>query len=230
LGDRSTFIDTAIVSNTARDFGGGLLTIGGYPTVVGSEIVSNSASYGGGATLMGCFENCLLVNTVIADNDASVAGDGVFVADGRSEITHCTIANNGGGDGSGVHVNTDGSDYATVISLTNTILVSHTVGITVAEGSTATLQGTLWGNETDWAGAGTIVTGTVNVSGNPDFVDPDGGNYHISVHSAAVDAGVDAGVVTDIDGEERPMGFGPDIGADEVWRRIYSFYLPILHR
>ena len=63
--------------------------------------------------------------------------------------------------------------------LTNSIIVGHSVGITATAEASATLEGTLWDNETDWAGVGTIVTGTVNVWGNPDFVDPATGDYHI---------------------------------------------------
>ena len=40
-------------------------------------------------------------------------------------------------------------------------------------------------------------------------------SYPLQVGSAAIDAGVDAGVATDIDGEARPWGPGYDIGADE---------------
>jgi hypothetical protein len=40
-------------------------------------------------------------------------------------------------------------------------------------------------------------------------------NYYLQEGSAAIDAGVDAGVTTDIDGEPRPAGLAPDIGADE---------------
>ncbi len=104
--------------------------------------------------------------------------------------------------------------------MTDTILVSHTVGISVTAGNTATLQATLWGsgawaNGSDWGGAGSITTGTVNVWGDPAFVNPDAGDYHILPTSAAVDAGVHAGVTTDIDGDARPYGNGYDIGADE---------------
>jgi hypothetical protein len=52
------------------------------------------------------------------------------------------------------------------VAVTNTILVSHTVGIRVTAGNTATLEATLWGsgpwaNDTDWGGAGTVITGTL---------------------------------------------------------------------
>jgi hypothetical protein len=75
------------------------------------------------------------------------------------------------------------------------------------------LESTLWySNAADWGGVGDIFTGTHNTWGDPLF-DTDG--YHLLDGSAAIDAGVDAGVTTDVDGEIRPMGLGYDIGADE---------------
>jgi hypothetical protein len=110
------------------------------------------------------------------------------------------------------------------------------VGITVAAGSTATLEATLWGsgawaNGTDWAGAGTVVTGAVNLWDDPGFVAPDAGDYHIGPGSAALDAGMDAGVRTDVDGEPRPY-LAPDLGADEYWPpgTIQRIYLPLVLR
>jgi YD repeat-containing protein len=96
------------------------------------------------------------------------------------------------------------------------------MGIYVADDNTAALTATLWGtgtwaNTTDWGGEGTIVTGTVNVWGDPAFVDPDAGDYHITATSAARDAGVNAGVSVDIDGEMRPEGSGYDVGVDEYY-------------
>ena len=124
---------------------------------------------------------------------------------------------------------------SSTVWLTNTILVSHTVGISVGNSTTAVLEGTLWGsgawaNTTDWGGGGTIITGTVNVWGNPVFVSPDNGDYHIFPTSAAAGRGVDAGVMTDIDGDARPApaGTAPDIGADEVLQRMV--YLPMVVR
>jgi hypothetical protein len=99
------------------------------------------------------------------------------------------------------------------VALTNTVLANHTMGITVAANNTATLNGVLWfGNGTDTSGAGTITVSHA-VTGDPAFA-TDG--YHITVSSAAFDAGVDAGVTTDIDGDVRPKGSAPDLGADEI--------------
>ena len=151
-------------------------------------------------------------------------------------LLHNTIARNRNGDGSGIHV-TNFSGFFSTVSLTNTILVSHTVGITVTAGNTATLEGTLWGsgvwaNGTPWGGGGAILTGTVNVFGDPGFISPLSGNYHITLTPAAVDSGVNAGVTTDIDGESRPYGMGFDIGADEYQPPVvYKYsYLPVVLR
>ncbi len=54
-----------------------------------------------------------------------------------------------------------------------------------------------------------------DVTGDPAFVNPAAGNYHIGQSSAAMDRGVDASVTADIDGEARPQGSGYALGADE---------------
>ncbi len=101
------------------------------------------------------------------------------------------------------------------IAITNTILVSQTVGITVTAGCTATIESTLWNdNATNWGGAGTISTNN-NYTGDLAFINPTGYDYHLGSASAAIDKGINAGVASDIDGEVRPQGAAPDLGADE---------------
>ena len=103
--------------------------------------------------------------------------------------------------------------YAT-LSGVNTIVSGHTLGISVTypASSTVTMDHTLWNNTTDYSSG---VTHTNDRSGDPAFVNPTAGDYHIGAASAAIDQGVDAGVSTDIDGDARPQGSGYDIGADE---------------
>jgi uncharacterized repeat protein (TIGR01451 family) len=94
-------------------------------------------------------------------------------------------------------------------------LANHPVGVYVDSGSTATLESMLWhGNTANWSGGGTIIHSNDH-SGDPAFVNPAGADYHIGAHSAAIDRGIDAGLIIDIDGEPRPAGAGYDIGADE---------------
>ena len=211
-----------IVGNTACSGGGLSLQITWFaPAIIsGNIILSNSAQYdGGGVFLHDFYDNWLppgmehlFINNIISDNYAGRNGSGAHIADSNLVLTHNTITGNHGGDGSGVLIDSYYQyPYSSVITLSNNIIVSHTLGITVSLGSTATLEGTLWGsgywaNGQDWAGGGAILTDTVNVWGDPGFIDPDNGDYHIGSNSAAVNAGVDAGVTTDIDGEPETRG------------------------
>jgi hypothetical protein len=217
-----TFSGNTVKRNSADGYGGGMMLWGHDGTLGGNTVSANSAGeYGGGMFLLG--SDATLTNNVVADNQADSAGSGLLVMNCSPRLTHNTIARNSRGDGSGIYIWKVPSMYGpTSVALTNNILVSHTVGITATVDSTAILEATLWGsgswaNGADWGGAGTIITGTpaYNTWGDPDFVDPDSGDYHIGPGSAAIDRGVDAGVTLDMDGEPRPVGEGYDLGADE---------------
>jgi len=211
-----------------EDAGGGVYIISATAIIKGNHISSNTAFNGGGLYLSS--SDATLVNNMVTDNRAGNQGGGLYVDGGSPRLLHTTIVRNTGGDGIGVYVTSSESVHSTV-ALTNTILSGHRVGIAVAPGNTATLEATLWGsgiwaNKDDWDGIG-VITGTLNIWDDPAFVAPDTGDYHIGVASAALDAGLDAGVNDDVDGDPRPMGGGHDIGADE--RRI-EIHLPVVAR
>ena len=67
-------------------------------------------------------------------------------------------------------------------------------------------------------------SGTGNIDSDPLFIDTDGeddipgtedDDFHLRPGSPCIDTGTDNGIDTDIDGEDRPMGAGPDMGSDE---------------
>jgi parallel beta-helix repeat protein len=214
--------------------GGGLHLSDSAATLSNTIIADNQVEIAGGGLYVER-SAITLTNAIVADNQITLTGrvtgtgSGLYIAGSSAWLLHPTIARNGGGDGTGIHIiSTPGA--TSTVALTNTILVSHTVGITVAADSAAMLTATLWGTGTwanlaDWGGVGTIVTGTTNLWADPDFVDPDGGDYHIGHNSAAIDAGADAGVDDDIDGDRRDAA--PDLGADEF---VYHVYLPLVLR
>jgi parallel beta-helix repeat protein len=218
--DDAMLAGNRIYSNTASTNGGGIYLGGDDDALTGNWIYGNTAGVNGGGIFIFTSENALLVNNVIAGNRLTGSGDGtgIRVHSSDAHLLHTTIARNRGGGGSGVAVSHGGSNYSTV-ALTNTVLVSHTTGIYVSAGDAATLETTLWGsgvwaNGDEWGGLGTVITGT-DLYGDPAFVAPDGGDYHITYGSAARDAAADAGTVDDIDGDSRLFDAQPDVGADE---------------
>ncbi len=215
--DGNTIISNSATCNAGGSYGdgGGLFLSHSPATLNGNRIASNRAEFSGSGLFVGFGSDAALVNNVVADNQIAGPfsfGCGLYVSGSSPRLLHSTIARNTGGTGAGVCVASDPSP--STVAMTNTILVSHTVGIDVQAGNTVTLEATLWGsgawaNGVDTLGAGTILTGAVNVWGNPDFAD----DYYIGDNSAALNAGVAAGVTTDIDGQTRDSQ--PDIGADE---------------
>ena len=220
--------------------GAGVFLYQSSATLSSNGITGNVGS-GRGAGLYFSNSDATLTNTVVADNQASIAGNGLHIHYSSIRLLHTTIARNGSASlaaassaaGSGVNVTGlewGGNYYPSTVFMTNTIIVSHTVGITVTAGNTATLNATLWhSNDTDRGGAGTI-NHSGDHSGDPAFA-ADG--YHLTAASAAIDKGVDAGAVMDIDSDTRPHGAGFDLGADEFMgmpaaRR--EIYLPLAVR
>jgi len=219
----TTLNGNTITINTVNGSGGGLYLLGSAATLNGNTVAANTAGYVGGGLHLD-FSDATLINNVIAGNRVECKGSGLHIEGSSPRLLHTTIARNSGGDGSGLYA-TDGYrhpyGYSSSVALTNTILVSHTTGVCVTAGNTVTLEATLWGtdtwaNETDWGCGGTVITGSVNIWGDPVFVAPHAGDYHIGPGSAAIDVGVNAGVTVDIDGEPRPVGAGYDVGADEL--------------
>jgi len=222
-----TLTGNSIISNTA-DTGGGLSLFLANATLDGNTITANTAGWnGGGLFLRGEGDISTFINNVIADNQvihSGGKGSGVSIEAAYPRLAHTTIARNSGGDGSGIYVTQWPGGGPANVSLENTILVSHSVGISVTGSSTVTVNGILWYNTpiTVSHSPSDVVTVQNQHTGDPAFA-PDG--YHLTAGSAAIDKGVGAGVTTDIDGEPRPASAGYDLGADELWYRIF---LPVV--
>jgi len=195
--------------------GGGVFVVYGDGLTLDANFLIGNAAYYGGAVAVSQGSIFTLTNNIITGNQAGSQGDGLRVSGTDAypsigALLHNTIADNVGSSGEGLYI----GNYIT-LSLANSIIAGHTVGITNTNpaSSIVTADHTLFdGNGTDY---GSGVTSTNEVSGNPAFVAPATDDYHILFGSAAIDQGVDAGVTDDIDGDPRPIGAGYDIGADE---------------
>jgi uncharacterized repeat protein (TIGR01451 family) len=205
-----------IVNNTARGGNGNVAgrANGGAMTFIGSQVTGS--------------------NIIIADTTAETGtgsnrfggGGAIYISEGtRLNLTHATIAQNKILDtmlGSALIAN----DTSTM-NVSYSIIANHkgtgvADGAVIANGASATINlNTIlfFGNTLDIRSnqlTGTV-TNTNPKSGDPVFVSQGtpNFNYHIGGGSAAIDMAVGSPITIDIDGESRPKGSAPDIGADE---------------
>jgi hypothetical protein len=135
----------------------------------------------------------------------------------QGTLLHNTFADNNAPSPWMIHIGgTSGSLYPTTVALTNT-LVEKPGGIYVDAAATVSLDTTLWDPALLLqpglivSGTGTIISST-NYYSAPRLIPS---TLHLGPGSPAIDRGADAGVAVDIDGDPRPIGAAPDIGADE---------------
>jgi hypothetical protein len=239
-----TLKTNTIFSNTASTFGngygGGVSFCKTTALLDSNAIVSNTATLStalevrgwGGGVWTGDRASVSFSNDLIAGNDAKTEGGGLWLGvenegynDRGSRLQHVTIVDNTGEYfGQGLYVT------QTLASLTNTIIAGHDIGVYAASGGRATLQSTLWYNNSRNTAGSHVETGN-DYDGDPQFVDPESWDYHIGDESAALDRGVATVVRSDMDGERRPW-LEPDLGADEYWPISVSIraYLPLILR
>jgi hypothetical protein len=184
-----------------------------------NQVLDNHTSAGVAVEYGGLSDPTLANNVVAAAGDKALSLGSYAGAPLTATLIHNTLI--GSGMGYGISVE---SGYVTLV-LTNTIVASHTWGITntFPTSSTVTADHTLF-----WANGHDDIQGTNAVTADPAFLNPGSGDYHLSPGSAAIDAGVEAGESVDIDGDSRPLNLAPDIGADEAWRR--DVFLPLVLR
>jgi len=180
--------------------------------MTGVEFISNTAPYRGGGLQVGIGDNAQIVNTLFADNttDGSGAGLYLFAGEGAS-LVNVTVASANLNPKQGIYIS------GGAIGITNTIVSNHAVGLEREDNYYASVvfedYNLFYGNTRNLSG--TISSGGHHPIGDPKFVDPLHGDYHLRLGSAAIDTGANVGISIDIDGEARPYGIAPDIGADE---------------
>jgi hypothetical protein len=235
LYSQATLSHNAITGNRAEGEGGGASLVVSNATLLGNLFADNSVTYEGGGVAI-YLSDATFVNNVIMDNEAGSRGSGAYIRQSAPHFLHTTIARNGwntpGADGIGIYITGGQSTseyYPSSLWMTNTVISSHTVGVMVTAGDSATLNTTMWYENTpNWAGDGTVES--INgLRGMPMFA-ADG--YHLRAISGAIDRAIDAGVTDDIDGEDRPHAKGYDLGADEYVGPAIgpALYLPLAVR
>jgi hypothetical protein len=189
--------------------------------IIYNNTASLAASGSGGGICFAPADMSRMYNNVVMHNTSGTGagsmGAGIYSEDTSIWMSHTTLHSNTGADGTGVYF-----DFYGNATMTNTIIVSQSTGVYAGFSSFITLNGVLWfNNGLDYSGSGVSVSDAV--IGNPRFGD-DG--FHITWPSAARNAGIDSGVLNDVDGQQRPYGLGYDLGADEIiaaWAELDPF-------
>ncbi|MBI3960818.1 MAG: right-handed parallel beta-helix repeat-containing protein, partial [Chloroflexi bacterium] len=209
------------------DNGGGLYMQEVTGTLTANIVSGNSASGdGGGFYIVG--GKLAMINDLIVQNRIGISitlGSAILISGTDLSLIHTTIADN-------QHQNLDGDGRNTAVSIfgkgskltmLNSIVANHEVGV---EGDPANkVDGTnnvWWNNSIRHWGKDLFGDFSIHLFGDPQFVDPASGDYHIKRTSAAFDAGVATaadfgwnGIATDLAGEPRLRAFAVDAGAYE---------------
>ena len=225
--------NTQFLSNTSSSQGGGAWVLGGV-TAVGSRFENNRGTAGGG---LRAYATLNLSDTQFVGNEATANNGGGVYLDGTSSapsrIVNSLFAGNRATSGSALNFeNTGGATVdvlfttiasptlasgsairigAGTVNITDTLISNHATGI-VRSGGTVNENYNLFSGVTA-PYAGVVTSGGNSITGTAAFFDTT--NYTLTASSAAINAGVDAGVYTDFFGDVRPQQGGFDIGYDE---------------
>jgi hypothetical protein len=191
---------TKFINNRSITGGGGGLMLGynaGPCMVANALFASNWADYVGGAISMEAASNAQLVNVVVAHNATPYNGMGLGMSfNSEARMLQCTIANNR----SNAVVVFD----ASTLVMTNCIIWGHAVS-------------QIWGNAVvNYSDIQGGYPGTLNITNNPQFVNPAALNYQLAIGSPCIDQGAALPAITnDCIGTPRPYGTDWDMGAYE---------------
>lgn len=196
---------------TIRHGGSGGISVQGRAGIARCIVVSNSGANGAGVLVNGTasISDCLLFG-----NSASAAGGGMAVS-GSSSLSNVTVAGNNAPSGGGLSVGSGG-----VVAMANSILAANNSGIFVSGGAVSLSHCDVYGNAAyNVSGVQDPVGANGNISADPLFVNPVGGDYRLQPSSPCIDTGDDTAVSPgekDLDGGPRLRGPHADMGAYEA--------------
>jgi hypothetical protein len=246
-------LENRIVGNTATWAGGLRIINDADVQIVGNLIEGNVAQNTGGGIDVDCCGGTtpLIARNVILNNDGSARGGGIIVNATYARLVNNVLAGNRATDGAGlflegsagypvsvtlIHNTLAGGPsggealwvgtYVTA-TLVNNVVFSHTVGLTNTTPASAIVTADYTLFDATGVPYGSGVSSAHEFSGDLAFVNPTEGDYHLGRGSAAIDQGTPTGVTDDLDGDPRPTGPLPDLGADEVQRYVF---LPLVLR
>jgi len=208
----STMSNSIVANNQAEDTGGGI-DCRASVVLDRVSVLNNTAKHGGGLSLISELDKVIVNNCLVAGNQASSTGGGIFdFGIHGNSLMHCTVVNNSaGGQGGGIIF------YFDQTRVTNSIVYFNSAG----SGSNYFASVT---SMFSYSCTAPLPAGTMNISSNPLFAQPQSGDYRLQSSSPCIDTGINiAGIATDRDGLPRNLDgnfdgiTAPDMGCYEFW-------------
>jgi predicted outer membrane repeat protein len=220
----AVFTNCIIRGNTGRYSGGGIYCYYSAPALTNCILADNWSDSGGGMAKNRSYAD--LTNCILVGNTADWGGGAIYDQLGSFTISNCTITGNSADSGGGIYCS--GAENGDP-KIDNTILWGNTAdaGPQIRCGSSSRFRLIVSYSDVADGQAGAYVEpgkaldwGPGNIDTDPRFVDPSGGDYHLSHYSLCINAGDPCyrpalGAI-DIDGEPRVINGRVDIGADEA--------------
>ena len=238
-GGHTVIITNNTFSGNSADDGGAVCARGGTITITNNTFSGNSANcWGGGVDAWSIFDTIIIASNIFSKNSAGYGG-GVHAGSdsGTITITNNTFSgNSASNDGGGVYAIL--CYFPETLNVYNNILFGNTANagddLYVSFdgnyiGSTVNLYNNNFSGNADFDTGHSedlyiTLTDNYHHAGNiqqdPQFVDPENGDFHLKPSSPCIDAGTaDPPELPDSDfeGDPRIVGSAPDIGADEYY-------------
>ena len=227
---------STISGNFANARGGGIALNGNSNVTISDSIISGNSSDANGGGIDMRFGTVTITNTIISGNSAGADGGGInmWAASANVTLTNVTVAGNSANSGGGI------GNVAT-LTLENSLIAGNDAPSDPQIANTGTVNIDYTGLEDGTSSiTGTVVAGSGNInlsSSDTIFVSPEvaasapttAGDYHLATYSIVINQGdntlaTNAGLTTDIDGEDRFQESTVDMGADESDRCDISSY------
>jgi hypothetical protein len=208
----NTFTGNSVHNPDWQGDGGGLCSDWGNPTIQDNLFESNSADEGGGLYITQ--GSPLIQNNIFTGNVAFTAGGGLYNEYGSPTILNNTMVGNSADYGGGLYNGTyEFPDFRSNIVVGNSAATGGGIYHS-GYGPSSVDYNNMWNNTN--GDYGNVTPGAHDISADPRLMDPANGDYHLAPGSPCIDAGDPANYPpTDFEGDPRPNGAAPDIGADE---------------
>ncbi len=197
--------DNTIIGNSATD-GGGIYCGWGTPTIVENTITDNEARLFGGGVFLRVCDSAVVCRNIITNNDVAEEGrhgGGIICSGGTGNmvLNNTIVGNSAPWCGGGIAIWSTNE-----IDVRNNIVVSTPSGYGVCRKRSTIFNAgfsDVWDNLPD--NYHPPQPGYGDISADPLFVDPGGGDFHLEWGSPCIDAG-DPDSPLDPDGTRADMG------------------------